>query len=359
VTRRKSGNGGKRTKRKSWYSRLAIVIAVFAAAVGAGFFLMGDKIGFSSTEVASTAREPTAASEPAPAVQTGTEPLAADEEPASTPAATSATDPSPGGSRENGASEAPAASQPGFVSQVLPYLLMLVLAVLGGYIGGWYAFRSMGIKEHLERIDREFQDHWRATDGRLRDLREKMQAPAARPGPREHSSYAVPGGERLERERHDGISQEQSGTRNAGAERETAAARHRELPNLSALAAQYGQLTRGNISRSDFARFFDSLGESMPVESCDGGRGLQQAQGEGFLTAVGQGDHIIVFPSYTFVANWDTQFTTMASVPESVTELFDLSRGDGEIVMAAPALFDRNGGSPLRIERGKLHGFQG
>jgi hypothetical protein len=250
----------------------------------------------------------------------------------------------------------PPAPEAGLLADLLPLLLTVVLSALAGFIGGWAAFRSQKIEPHLEKLDRDFESHWRSTEKQLADIREQVQRAASG-----NPAAARPAGQAPRRDEQSDYWTEPRPQPAPEPRGEAPPPQPRRAPpDLGSIAARFGQLTRGNISRTAFAEFFASLGDSTAVESADGGRSLQQAQGDGFLTAVDVGGHILVFPSYRFVSNWDTQFAFMASVPESVTELFELARGDGEIAMARPALFESNaGGAPRRIDRGEIRGFQG
>lgn len=342
MTRKRSGGGGRKRKASTPWSRYATVLCLIAAGV-VGIYL-------ATTRFAPGLMTAASATPPAPAAAPGGEGASAE----TAQPAPAAARPAPQPSADVDRPQPPAEQEAGLPSRLMPLLLTLILSLVGGVIGGWLAFRAMKIREHLERLDHDFQNHWRHTDKGLADLREQMQRPpAAAAPPRQQPGYGL---SRVERPDH---RPPPAADRPPEPRREAPEPRPAPMPDLAQVAAGYGRLTRGNISRSDFARFFEALGTSSAVESAAGGTSLQQAQSEDFLTAVSVGGRILVFPSYNFVANWDTQFTTMASVPESVAEVFDLARGDGEIVMSAPALYEEDGGAPRRLQRGVISGFQG
>lgn len=127
-----------------------------------------------------------------------------------------------------------------------------------------------------------------------------------------------------------------------------------------AIAAQYSQLAQGNISRSAFESFFGQFGTAAPADIIDNGRFIQPSVHEdSLLTSVTQGGRALVFPSYAFIANSETQFTTMASAPGAIQHLFDLSKGGGGLVLDRPALFEDRGSGLQLVEKGALRGFQG
>jgi hypothetical protein len=116
----------------------------------------------------------------------------------------------------------------------------------------------------------------------------------------------------------------------------------------------------GQISRAAFADFFESLGPTGPVEAADAGETIEASSDpDAFLASVHLSGTTLVFPSYSFIANLDTQFTTIASVPEKVACLFTLSRGSGEVVLEKPALFEDEDFGPRLRSKGELRGFAG
>jgi hypothetical protein len=343
TARRGGGKGGRRRSAgSSW--KTAILVLVFLAALAGGIYWVSARL--------------TPAAEPAPPqadTKIVVEGGGTDAERARIKAAAAPAQGEPAEPAATAEQPAAAAPEPGFFADLLPLLLPVILSVLAGFIGGWAAFRHQRVREHLEQTDIRLSAHFKGIDQQLRELRDKVER-----GPDADAVAARNAGPPL---RRDDRSDRREPLRDRAAEPPAATPppqQRRTPPDLATAAARFAQLTRGNISRTAFADFFDTLGDSTAVDSADGGRSLQPAQGEGFLTAVESGGYILVFPSYRFVSNWDTQFAFMASVPESVTELFDLTRGDGEIAMASPALFEsHSGGAPRRLERGAITGFQG
>lgn len=124
---------------------------------------------------------------------------------------------------------------------------------------------------------------------------------------------------------------------------------------------RYREAVSGTISRSTFRLFFDEIGAWGPVDPEDGGRRISASKDdEGFLVSVMNGTEALVFPSYNFVANQDTQFSTIASVPETVASAFSLVRGAGDIVLGTPAVYLTDGeGSAVLVSRGEIRGFSG
>lgn len=135
--------------------------------------------------------------------------------------------------------------------------------------------------------------------------------------------------------------------------------RRPSVPNLAEISAAYSRIVSGHISRSAFAQFFDGIGRSVPVEITDGGNAIGRASGESFLTCVDAGEAYLVFPSYDFIANQTTQFATVASVPESIAAVFTLERGDGELILDRPAIYEDSGTGLRRVEKGEIRGFGG
>lgn len=131
-------------------------------------------------------------------------------------------------------------------------------------------------------------------------------------------------------------------------------------PSLDDVVAGYGRLVSGQISRSAFQDYFENIGPYGAIKVTQQGRSIEEAAGdETFLMSVLLGQHILVFPSYEFVSNMETQFNTIASVPEPVAQLFELGKGDGEIVVEAPAIFDNLDGTPVFQSSGVMKGFGG
>jgi hypothetical protein len=132
------------------------------------------------------------------------------------------------------------------------------------------------------------------------------------------------------------------------------------VPNLNEISAGYSRAVSGHISRSAFADFFDRIGSSSPVEIADGGRAIQNASTpESFLTCVSAGSAYLVFPSYDFIANQATQFATIASVPENVAAVFTLERGDGELILESPAIYEQTETGLRIVTKGEIRGFGG
>ena len=131
------------------------------------------------------------------------------------------------------------------------------------------------------------------------------------------------------------------------------------LAQISEIVANYRRLLSGTMSRSSFQGFFDAIGESEPVKLTTQWDSIEPATGESFLTAVSLGPDLLVFPSYEFVSNAANQFSTIASVPESVSAVFELRRDDGEITLDRPAVFDGHDIRPVLRTKGILRGFDG
>jgi hypothetical protein len=131
-------------------------------------------------------------------------------------------------------------------------------------------------------------------------------------------------------------------------------------PPINDIVLAYGKIATGHLSRSAFQSFFSSLGPGGPVDVIDGGQSIRRSEDpDAFLISADIDGTILVFPSYSFVANRDTQFSTIASVPDNVALLFALTRGSGEIVVASPAVFSEREGVPTRERRGEIKGFAG
>ena len=116
----------------------------------------------------------------------------------------------------------------------------------------------------------------------------------------------------------------------------------------------------GQISRGAFADFFATIGLAGPVEIFDDGNFIGSASGgETFLTCVNAGPAYLVFPSYDFIANQSTHFATIASVPKDVGAVFTLERGDGELILETPAIYQESETGLRRVEKGEIRGFGG
>lgn len=132
------------------------------------------------------------------------------------------------------------------------------------------------------------------------------------------------------------------------------------VPNLNEVSAAYSRVVSGNISRRAFADFFETIGRSGPAEISDGGRSIEGVSGgESFLTCVNAGSVYLVFPSYDFIANQATQFATIASVPENVAAVFALERGDGELILDRPAVYEDSETGLRLVSKGEIRGFGG
>lgn len=132
------------------------------------------------------------------------------------------------------------------------------------------------------------------------------------------------------------------------------------IPNLNEISAAYSRIVSGNISRRAFADFFETIGRSGPAEISDGGRSIEGVSGgESFLTCVNAGSVYLVFPSYDFIANQATQFATIASVPENVASVFALERGDGELILDRPAVYEDSETGLRLVSKGEIRGFGG
>jgi hypothetical protein len=126
------------------------------------------------------------------------------------------------------------------------------------------------------------------------------------------------------------------------------------------ITARFGRVAAGQIARSGFSRFFSDLGPSGGVRVERGGAVIEAASGgEELLTAVNTSAGILVFPSYQFVSNQPTQFATIASVPDEVASIFDLTLGSGDLVVNRPAMFEEIDGETRRVAKGALGGFAG
>ncbi|HEY1605760.1 MAG TPA: hypothetical protein VGF77_09200 [Allosphingosinicella sp.] len=120
-------------------------------------------------------------------------------------------------------------------------------------------------------------------------------------------------------------------------------------PRINEAVDAYNRLLGGSsLSRSSFEEFFASLG---------GRRDL--GDGRRFLAAVETGRTVLVFPSYEFASNMETQFSTIASIPDELAEAFDVQRGEGEILLEYPAVFDLASGTDRLVTKGTLRGFRG
>ena len=129
---------------------------------------------------------------------------------------------------------------------------------------------------------------------------------------------------------------------------------------IEEITARFGRVAAGQISRSGFSRFFEELGPSGGVRAERGGTTIAPASGgEELLASVNSAGRILVFPSYEFVSNQPTQFATIASVPDEVASVFELTRGDGELVVLRPAVFEEADGETRRLMKGELGGFAG
>jgi outer membrane murein-binding lipoprotein Lpp len=133
------------------------------------------------------------------------------------------------------------------------------------------------------------------------------------------------------------------------------------LPRLlNGVMESYAQLMAPPMSRSKFDRFFEDLGRSGAVSFVKEGCRLVTARGSaGFLTGVSVDLHVLVFPSFNFIANAETQFATIASVPAAVAELFELQRGSGIVTVERPAIFREDTQGPVLQEKGIIGGFPG
>jgi hypothetical protein len=120
-------------------------------------------------------------------------------------------------------------------------------------------------------------------------------------------------------------------------------------PRIEEAVNAYNRLVAGtSLSRSSFEEFFSRLG------SRGGG-----ATASRFLTAVEAGEILMIFPSYEFASNIETQFNTIASIPDDVSEYFDTQRGDGSIVVDYPALVSLSPERGSEIRKGVIRGFRG
>jgi hypothetical protein len=131
------------------------------------------------------------------------------------------------------------------------------------------------------------------------------------------------------------------------------------VPNLDSISSAYSRIVSGQISRSAFAEFFDGIGRWGPVEIAGGGGGIEPAEDGSFLTCVNAGGAYLVFPSYDFIANQANQFATVASVPDNVAAVFVLERGDGELILGRPALYEESEAGPQLVSKGEIRGFGG
>jgi hypothetical protein len=128
---------------------------------------------------------------------------------------------------------------------------------------------------------------------------------------------------------------------------------------VNEIVADYQRLLSGTMSRSSFQNFFEAIGSAGPVQPTADHNSIVNATTESCLTALARGSKVLVFPSYEFVSNAANQFSTIASVPEAVSALFDLQRDDGEIVLERPAIFDGGENYPVLRSKGIIRGFDG
>lgn len=128
---------------------------------------------------------------------------------------------------------------------------------------------------------------------------------------------------------------------------------------LSEIVAGYRHLLSGTLSRASFQSFFEGIGESGPVQLTADRTSIEEATGESFLVSVARSSRVLVFPSYDFASNAANQFSTIASVPEAVSILFDLERDEGEIAMERPAMFDIGEDRLVLKSKGVIRGFDG
>lgn len=222
---------------------------------------------------------------------------------------------------------------------------LAIVALLAGLAGGWLAGWLVG-RSHR----RALTERLAGLEMRLRETRDQAaRRPVVAEGPRA-TPYAPPPAP---------PPPPPSSPERPTTEPPRAAA----PPSAAALGeimAGYARLAGGTISRSEFQNFFNSLGPSGPVEIAENGAAVRSSSNhDGFLTSVAVGGRVLVFPSFEFIANRDTQFSTIAGVPEEVAALFDLARGSGDIVVERPATFDPGDVVARLVSRGSIAGFPG
>jgi hypothetical protein len=235
------------------------------------------------------------------------------------------------------------------------------LAILGGFLGGLgISTLQLGVRAELREVKR-----------RLRKLEEsrKRQIPPMNVDPSEgaHNSrfrtQGTAGDNFAPRKPHaqaPGIeTPRMMGTIASIVEEEQVPDAHSGRP-IQDIIIGYGKLAAGPISRSAFSAFFNSIGHSGPVDVEPGGQSIRpEGDPDGFLISVYVNNSVLVFPSYSFIANLDTQFATIASVPENVASIFTLTRGSGEVSIECPAIFIEDDAG-LRLKRkGEIRGFAG
>lgn len=236
-----------------------------------------------------------------------------------------------------------------------PLISAAIIGLLAGFAGATIAslFR-VGSRRWSRRLSARIDEleNWRAVERKARETAASASAPP--PPPPSSRRQEVPASAY-------GMTGPEWETQGAGQPAQAPpAVPSRPIIPLNDIVMRYGKVAAGHISRSNFAEFFESVGQFGPVEIAEGGQSITVTSNEeSFLTAVNAGSAILVFPSYDFVANQETQFNTIASVPDDVAVLFELARGDGEIVLDRPAVFEETEAGPNLRSKGELRGFGG
>jgi len=238
------------------------------------------------------------------------------------------------------------------------YLLMLASGVLGGavfaiFTAFWGSRERRLVAERIAALELSRKE----VDRKIEQLT-FQQGTVRGASPLPWPSEAEAGHTVAESAPFRGVEERSSG--DAPRERAITESRSPRRVAIGDLVSGYARVASGQITRATFQSFFDSIGNSGPVEVADQGRSIVSSRtSEAFLTSVNAGSAIVVFPSYDFIANQATQFSTIASVPEAVSLLFELKRGDGDIAMERPAIFNATDSGPELRSKGVLRGFGG
>ncbi len=226
---------------------------------------------------------------------------------------------------------APASGWGSWMMTVVLLMSVVAAALIGGLVVGW---RIKDPTDELAALRRKI--------GALEEWRARMEASAA--------------------PRHAGDRRDDRDDRD---DRDIFAIYRTPLPEspppvpLSEIVAGYRHLLSGTLSRASFQSFFEGIGESGPVQLTADRTSIEEATGESFLVSVARSSRVLVFPSYDFASNAANQFSTIASVPEAVSILFDLERDEGEIAMERPAMFDIGEDRLVLKSKGVIRGFDG
>jgi hypothetical protein len=246
-----------------------------------------------------------------------------------------------------------------------PVASAAMVGLLAGFIGAAIANRfnigRRGLDAHVERLLKALEGKTRDASGpRSASQRPPADPAAGRSAELQTDSYRQFGGEPKPRPEPLRWPSAESPGRPSAVAAPEASRPLAATPNLDKVSAAYGRVIAGHISRSAFADFFETIGRARPVEIADGGRSIEAASGgESFLTSVDTGPVHLVFPSYDFIANQATQFATIASVPENVAAVFALERGDGELSLDRPAVYENSETGPRLVSKGQIRGFGG